>query len=167
MKSGRKRTNLGADAEARIALGAKRGETAEQVSVALGGATSRATVSRRLRELRGPTKATRTSKVGKSASKKTAPPSVPSSPDDIPDDADLPTLYALLDVTKKALTKAEQDENFVALGQMIRVGAALAETIRKATPPKQADPNDAPDMVALRLSATKKWHEMIDLVADG
>jgi hypothetical protein len=164
MAAGRKRTELGSDVEARIALGVRRGETAAQITRAIGGAVSSRTIGRRVREIRGPVQAHRPSV--RSAPTEAAPASLPSAPDDIPDEASLPDLYALLERCKTALAQAEADRNLPLVGQMIRVASSLSETIRKATPPKQPDPNDAPDMVALRVEAARKWHEMIDLVAD-
>lgn len=163
----RKRIELGKDAEARIALGITRGESVAQVAKAT--AIPPRTVARRMREIRGPMKAPR---AGAKTTPQSAPtsshaPPLPTSPDDIPEGASLPELKGLLDRCKSALTQAETDENLPLVGQMIRVAAQLSETIRKATPPKQADPNDAPDMVALRTEAARRWHEMIDLVADG
>lgn len=165
MGAGRKRTELGSDVEARIALGVKRGETAGEIAKAIGSAVSARTIARRVREIRGPVQSPRPRTSSGSSAEAPAP--LPTSPDDIPDEASLPELYALLERCKTALARAETEANLPLVGQMIRVAAQLSETIRKATPPKQADPNDAPDMVALRVEASRKWHEMIDLVADG
>lgn len=163
--AGRKRIALGSDVEARIALGVKRGETHAQVTKAIGASISSRTIARRMREIRGPVQAHRSGSRPSAPSAHAAP--LPTSPDEIPEGASLPELTGLLDRCKAALTQAELDENLPLVGQMIRVAAQISETIRKATPPKQADPNDAPDMVALRTEAARRWHEMVDLVADG
>jgi hypothetical protein len=165
--AGRKRVELGSDVEARIALGVKRGETHGQVAKAIGASISARTIARRMREIRGPVQAPRHGAKPAAATETRAATPLPTSPDEIPEGASLPELTGLLDRCKSALTQAETDENLPLVGQMIRVAAQLSETIRKATPPKQADPNDAPDMVALRTEAARRWHEMVDLVADG
>lgn len=165
--AGRKRTELGPDVEARIALGIKRGETAAQVSKAIGGSISMRTIGRRMREIRGPVQSPRPGAQLASAPPDTPVDALPTSPDEIPEGASLPELQNLLARCKVALAQAEKDKNIPFVGNMLRVAAQLSETIRKATPPKQSDPNDAPDMVALRVEAARKWHEMIDLVADG
>lgn len=166
--AGRPRTHLGPDVERRIVEGIKRGETGKQIAVAIGSVVSASTVERRVREIRGPVQTPRTKRAKAPTRKSTAQPvSVPTSPDDIPEGASLPELVGLLERCKAALKQAETDKNLPLIGQMIRVAAQLSETIRKATPPKQADPNDAPDMVALRAKAAEKWHQMVDLVADG
>lgn len=140
-----------------------------QIAAAIGGAVSPATVSRRMREVRGSVKTPR----GRSSAASTgAPPTtdaapLPASPAEVPEGATLPELQSLLTRCKVALTNAEASENLPLVGQMIRVAAQISETIRKATPVKQVDPNDGPDMVALRVEAARKWHEMVDLVADG
>lgn len=130
--------------------------------MAVGGVVSARTIGRRMREVRGPVKA----RTGSKPEPLDAAP-LPAAPDEIPEGASLPELLGLLERCKTALAQAEADKNLPLVGQMIRVAAQLSETIRKATPPKQVDPNDAPDMVALRVEAARKWHEMIDLVADG
>jgi hypothetical protein len=108
---------------------------------------------------------TATSAKPKRAARSPVASTLPTSPEEIPDAASLPELLGLLERCKKALALAENDQNLPLIGQMIRVAAQLSETIRKATPPEPADPNDAPDMIALRVEAARKWHEMIDLVA--
>jgi len=175
----RKRAELGAESETRIAVGIHRGETAEQIAAALGGSVSSRTIGRRMREIRGPVQSPRPGAKSPAAEVVYSPPprdresrpdvagNLPASPDEIPEGASLPELLSLLERCKSALASAEADKNLPLVGQMIRVAASLSETIRKATPPKQVDPNDAPDMVALRVEAARKWHEMIDLVADG
>ncbi len=170
----RRETKLGAAAEARIAEGVQRGERAEDVAAALGGVVSLSTVGRRMRKLRGPLKAPRynaksatTRRRNKSATTTKVEPPLPTTPEEIPEGASLPELTRLYARCETALAQAEKAENLPLVGQMIRVAAQLSETIRKATPPKQADPNDAPDMIALRAEAARMWHEMIDLVADG
>lgn len=163
--AGRKRTELGPDVEARIASGIQRGETAEQIARAIGTSISSRTIGRRMREIRGPVQSPRPGAAP--VPPPSAPAPLPTSPEDIPEGASLPELMSLLERCKTALGQAEFEKNLPLVGQMIRVAASLSETIRKATPPKQADPNDAPDMVALRVEAAKRWHQMVDLVADG
>jgi hypothetical protein len=119
-----------------------------------------------MREIRGPVQSPRPG-APVPASVKAAQAPLPASPEDIPEGASIPELMSLLERCKSALKQAEDAANLPLVGQMIRVAASLSETIRKATPPKQADPNDALDMVALAAEVRRRWHEMVDLVADG
>lgn len=162
--AGRRRIALAPDVESRIAIGVQRGEPAQQIAAAIGGGVSPATIGRRMREIRGPVQSPRP-KAKSTIAASDVP--LPVSPDEIPEGASLPELTKLLERCKAALSSAEKAQNLPLVGQMIRVAASLSETIRKATPPKRVDPNDAPDMVALRIEAARKWHEMIDLVAEG
>lgn len=159
----RKRTELTPDQDARIVSGVKRGDTAEQVAAALGGVVSSRTIGRRMRELRGPIASRASSAPTPDVGR---PPPVPTSPDEIPDGASLPELADLLRRAKALLADAEDEKNLPLAGQMIRVCSQLAETIRKATPPEQADPNDSPDMVKLGADVEKRFLKMIDLVAE-
>lgn len=165
----RNRTELGPNVEARILSGVKRGETAAQVSAALGGVVSRATVGRRMREVRGPVAAPRVSVASKPAPS-AAQVAVDEVPEEVPEDTPLGQIDAWLALVDEAIDKVgpgSADENLPLFGQLIARASALSETRRKATPPERADPNDSPDMVALRAEAARKWHEMIDLVAEG
>jgi hypothetical protein len=159
----RTRTELTPDQDARIAEGVRRGETAERVAAALGGVVSGRTIGRRMKELRGPI-VSRASSSSPSEARPVDP--VPTSPEDIPDGATLPELADLLRRAKVLLAAAEDDENLPLAGQMIRVCGQLAETIRKATPPTQADPNDSPDMVKLGAEVEARFFKMIELVAE-
>lgn len=165
----RKRTELSADVEARIEALMRSGGTAEGIASQLraeGVALSRATIGRRLRELRGPVATRATTKVAPPSAPDSEPP-LPTSPEDIPSDASLPELADLLRRAKVLLAEAEAAKNLPLAGQMIRVCSQLAETIRKATPPERPDPNDSPDMVALGKQVAERLHKMVDLVAKG
>lgn len=165
----RKRTELGPDVEARIAALTTQGWPAERIAsdpiVSAAGVSGR-TIGRRMRELRGNVSSRAVSKASVVPPPDSSPP-VPTSPEDIPDDASLPELADLLRRAKLLLAAAEAEKNLPLAGQMIRVCSQLAETIRKATPPERPDPNDSPDMVALGKQVAARLHKMVDLVAKG
>ena len=93
-------------------------------------------------------------------------PELPRTPDDIPEGATLPELQELMTRCKAALSSAEAEDNLPLVGQMIRVAASLAETIRKATPPERPDPNDNPDFQKLGAQVAERLHKMIDAVTE-
>ena len=158
----RKRIEIGASAEGQIRALMTRGGTVESITASLhaSGLTgvSKATVARRMAEMRS----------GGATRPPPPPPEsepeLPTSPEDIPSGASVPELANLLDRCKAALAQAEADQNLPLVGQMIRVAASLAETMRKATPPERQDPNEHPDMVKLGEEWEARMHKMIDLV---
>lgn len=169
----RKRTELGPDVEDRIAALTTRGGTAESIAadpiVSAAGVSAR-TIGRRMRELRGSVSSR--AAVPETAPSPVSPPppppaSVPTSPEDIPDNASLPELNDLLDRAKALLEEAETTKNLPLAGQMIRVCSQLAETIRKATPPEPPDPNASPDMMAKGRETRERLHKAVDLVIRG
>lgn len=164
------RMQLGEAGDARLRALTRAGGTAVSVSATLraeGWPVSRATVQRRMQELRGKVRPGRpNAKPQRPVAPVAAPEAtpLPSEPEDVPDGASLPELAALLERCKAALTAAEDEGNLPLVGQMIRVAAAITETMRKATPPARPDPNDSPDMVALGKAVAERVHEMIAMV---
>lgn len=166
----RKRTALTPEQDARIEAGIRRGETADQVAAALGGVLSSRTIGRRMREIRGPVTSRATQRGPEGApptSRPTSTTSLPSAPEDIPDDASLTQLDGWIEMAEEAIELARNGGNLPLLGQLLRVVTALAETRRKATPPAKPDPNDSPDMIKLGAEVAARLHEMIDIVARG
>jgi hypothetical protein len=131
---------------------------------------SRATLARRMREKRGavgPPQVQGPRAKPKPADLAVSGDPLPEDPDEIPEAATVPELTQLLARCNEALRKAEVAGNLPLVGQMIRVAASLAETIRKATPPERADPNEHPDMVDMGKRVAERLHKMVDLVAKG
>lgn len=165
----RKRSDYGPVVTARIEALTAQGWPAYRIAqdpVVLAAGVSSRTISRRQQELRGPVGPRAGSKAMTPPAPDSAPP-VPTSPDDIPSDASLPELADLLRRAKALLGEAEAAKNLPLAGQMIRVIASLAETIRKATPPERPDPNDSPDMVSMGRLVAERLHKMVDLVVKG
>lgn len=158
----RKRTELSPLHEARLVALAGAGRTAEEIAAALAaeGVTglSRATVARRLLDLRGAQrvrgKASRPAPVE-------APP-LPATPEDIPEGTDLETIERWLETAERMARKAEADGNLAGLGAMGRLAKGLLEAKRRATPPTPPDPNANPDMVALGAEVAKRLHKLVD-----
>lgn len=164
----RKREEFGTDGDAMLRQLLERGGTAATITAALKGAgyvCSTATVGRRMREIRGT--------VG--APRKDAPPidgdegdAMPTAEDLIatidalPEDASLSNLESLMRDAKHALRDAQAAKNLPLVGQMIRVCAGLAETIRKATPIPPPDPSLNPDFIAAAKRAREGLLKLID-----
>lgn len=171
----RPRTELGHAIEAKIGAMARAGKTAEEIAAQLkaDGAkgVSRATIGRRLRELRGKVRVGRVATKKRSSSPRPPPsepqpPSteleLPESPDQIPDDLSIDTLKKLFQKANNAADHALGKNDLATFGSMGRLVTALGEAIRKATPPEKPDVNDQPDMIAAAERARKKLHELVD-----
>lgn len=178
----RHRDELSARAEKLIAELAGRGATAEVIAKQLRAkklaVVSARTIGRRLRELRGNVRAGRVSKKSSSSSTKTdraaaldkaldAEPDValPSSPESIPEGLGLEVLHRMRKKAERAANAAMHAKdlaNFAAMGRLV---TSLNAEIRKATPPKQDDPNENPDMRELAEEVGGRLHKLIDQVA--
>lgn len=173
----RKRTDLGARVEKKIAALLARGGTAESIAKALraGGFTgvSARTIGRRMRELRGDVAPKRVSATaarraeyatteGAAApdSRDDAP--LPTTPEAIPEDTDLAQIERWLERAESMGKKAVTLGDLAAMGQMGRLTSALLEAKRKATPPEKQDPLDQPDMLAAAARARAMLHKYID-----
>jgi hypothetical protein len=166
----RPRTQLSASTNATIESMAATGGTAETITKALKArgvrGISRATVGRRLRELRGKVR------VGRVGAKQSAPPpppesetadiDLPASPEEIPDGLSLDVLRALFRKADRAASEALSRKDLATFGAMGRLVTALSEAIRKATPPEKVDPNDHPDMLSAAKRAREKLHRLVD-----
>jgi hypothetical protein len=163
----RKKMPLDAD---RIVALMSVGRTAEEITAALvaeGAQVSRATITRRMRELKGKAKAAKADRAKARRAAAPAPvemPPLPKSADDVPDDADPTTLDWWLAKAEELARQAETVEDFDTFGKMGRLAATLLEHRRKAQPPPEVDPNDTPDMVALGAQVAERLHRMIDQV---
>ncbi len=155
---------------ARMRAGERAGKSAKVIAAELTKAgvegASAATVSRRLRELRGQPAKLRTLK-GEAPKRavQTAPtaeaPPLPETPEDIPDGTDVSTLDHWIEVAKRNGATAETEKNLAGIGAMGRLVATLLEHRRKATPDPKPDPNEHPDMVAAAKRAREDLHTLI------
>lgn len=158
------------DADRIVAL-MSTGKTAEEIAASLcasGVKVSRATITRRMRELRGRTKAAKAERASARLAAAPAPqgmPPLPKTADDVPENVDPSTLEWWLAKAEELARQAETVEDFDTFGKMGRLAATLLEHRRKATPPPVQDPNDDPDLVALGAQVVERLHRMIDQVA--
>lgn len=183
---GRTKTTWGADVEERIRQGIARGRTAAEISRELSAAgikgASRATIDRRMRELRGKSAPPRVPRARASAPPKVdaapspapstppvpspdeAPP-LPSSVDDVPEEVDLTTLDRWIVMADNAGRVAEAMGDLAGIGAMGRLLARLLADKARFAPPKVEDPNDHPDMKMMGARCVERMHDLIDKVA--
>lgn len=176
----RKPNELGASANAKIKALMQRGGTAESIARELAAAgvkgASRATVGRRMRELRGNVRVGRVRATKKTARAPVEPdlpvesdtledPPLPTNAEEIPEGLSLALLYRLRAKAEAAGEHALKRKDLATFGAMGRLVTAVSEAIRKATPPAPPDPNEHPDMLALAERVRKDLHELLDKVA--
>lgn len=146
---GRKRIELTPTLEAEIKARTARGESAQVISTALGGALSTATIERRQRELRG------------GASPKGVPPASAALegadvPEEVPEGTPLVMIDRWIARVEKGAAAAEAQGNLPALSSLAMRAASLAEARRRAMPLPKVDPNENPDMKALAAWGEKE-----------
>lgn len=164
----RKRSELGPGTEARIVALMRAGGTADSIAAQLGAEgvkASRATIGRRMQELKGKVSAARAERFQAAPPVEAAP--LPPSADDIPEGASLEMLDRWLATAKRMGEIAESEGDLDALATAGRLSVSLLEAKRKATPPTRPDPNDNPDMVKLGGEVAARLHKMIDQVTTG
>lgn len=169
----RKRTEFGKAVDTRIVALMRAGGTAESISSQLASegveGASRATIGRRMTELRATVRAKR-AKAMKAAAKpsseskpsKASP--LPTSPDEIPEGADLETLNEWLETAKRMGKVAELEGDLQAIARAGRLVTSLIEAKRKAAPPTKPDPNENPDYRALAEEVEARLHKLADEV---
>lgn len=164
---GRKRIDLGTDADARILAMMRRSATATEVAQALSAATGRTvsprTAQRRMTELRGREQDERRERV--QARAPASAPRVDEVPDAVPDDAPLELVNKWIAKVEAAAEAAETEGDLRTFATIAAKLVTLLEHRRKATPPPVADPNEHPDMVALAEDVRERLHKMIEQVA--
>src|SRR3990167_2387134 len=174
---GRKRIDLGHDAEGQIRALMARGGTVESITAALteGGVAgvSKATVARRMAEMRqgvnAGVAARREERAGTAAPAAVSPPpasepALPASLDDIPEGTGLDTYDRWLERAERMAVDAEIEGDLKAIGNAGRLVGLLLEAKRKATPIPKSDPNDNVDMVKLGAEVAERLHKMVDPV---
>lgn len=165
---GRKRIELGPDANAQIVAGMVRGTSADELALQF--KVSPATMKRRMRELRGKVPEAREKVVAqKIAAPPVTPRAQPSAPavDDASDveafgDATLKQIDEWLAVAKRKAEEAAATQNAEEHATYMRMVISLLEARRKATPPPKIDPNESPDMIELAKQAREKLHNLAD-----
>jgi hypothetical protein len=175
----RKKNELGDVTTDRIVALMRVGATAEVVYKTLRAEgvkkISLATIGRRMKELRPRAKKARAETLAKKAGAKAAPPAssakartiprpMPTSPEEIPEDADVSDFDVWLTNAKSMADAAYAEGDLDGFGKMGRLTSMLLEAKRKATPPKPPDANERPDMIAARERARTAFHELIKRV---
>lgn len=161
------------------------GGTAVSIAKDLGGKVTDRTISRRMKEIRGPKNVSRPRKIpphdpngpmlprppsiaprpAPVAARDAPPPSsgeLPPSPDAIPEGTDLVTLERWLVTAERMGAAAEKRGDLASLAAAGRLTASLLEAKRKATPIPRADPNEHPDFVAAATKARALLHRYLD-----
>lgn len=170
----RKRHEFGKAIDKRIVALMRAGGTAESISTKLASegvdGASRATIGRRMTELRDSVKGARAKAMTKardssepSLKEKTKTP-LPSSPDDIPEGADLETINEWLATAKRMGKVAELEGDLAAIARAGRLVTSLIDAKRKATPPAKSDPDDNPDYRSLAEDVEARLHKLADEV---
>jgi hypothetical protein len=170
----RKKTSWGAAHERTFASLAKQGLTAGEIAARLTAdgcpGASKATVGRRLRDVRGVVRA-RKANAGPRSALAEAKPDAPAADDgaaDVPTDpeeleaAPLAQLEWWLVEVKAAFEAAKVDRNVAAQASLAARATALLEARRKAAPPEREDPNAYPDLVAAAASCKAKLRARLD-----
>lgn len=165
---GRKRIELGPDANAQIVAGMVRGASADELALQF--KVSRPTMQRRMRELRGKVPEAREKAVAQkmvtpstlSRAAATAPTDDDASDVEAFGDATLKQIDEWLAVAKRKAEEAAATQNAEEHATYMRMVIALLEARRKATPPPKIDPNESPDMIELAKQAREKLHKLAD-----
>lgn len=176
----RKPMDLGPRTEKKIASLMKRGGTAESIEKALRAAgikgVSRATIGRRMRELRGSVAAPRVSADAArrahyaSPEQSAEPPApdsqseedMPTTPEAIPEGAHIAQIDRWLKRAEVMGQKAAELGDVAAIGQMGRLSKSLLEARQKAEPLDKNDPKEQPDWLAAAARARVLLHRYID-----
>jgi hypothetical protein len=163
---GRKRVELSSADEAEIATRSARSESVRTIESALAGRVSRATIDRRVRELKAGTPQKRSRRPGgiPAAPPTPKPDSVDAEdiPVNPPDGTPLETIDRWLARVELAATQAEKTGNLQAISSLSMRAASLTEARRKAMPLPKPDPNDDPDMIEMGALAEKRLFQLID-----
>jgi len=93
-------------------------------------------------------------------------PDLPRSPDEIPEGTGLEAYDRELARAERMADGAELEGDLKATGNAGRLVGFLLDAKRKATPKPVADPNAAPDMVALGAEVEARFLKMVDLVLE-
>jgi hypothetical protein len=92
-------------------------------------------------------------------------PLTPTTP--IPEDAPLAAYDWWVEESRQAYMKAKASGNTAAAATWARVSSQVLEARRKATPDKEADPNESPDYIRLAEQVEAKLLELVDKVLAG
>lgn len=154
----RKRKPLDSD---RIVSLMRAGRTAEEIAAALsedGAEVSRATVTRRMRELRGQVNAGRASAL---AANVVPPPVVDEVPDSIPENAPLEIVDKWIPKVEAAAEAAEVEGDLSAFASLTAKLVALLDHRRKAAPPAAKNANDDPELRKLAPLVRERLRRLV------
>jgi hypothetical protein len=169
---GRKRIDLGAGSQAKIALMMSGGHGPERIAAELG--VSLATAKRRMSEVKGVVTevkgdARRERRAAAPAAPAARAPTPHADLDTNDDDAPVIPEGSSLEQIDKWLKVAEEEAALAATDddpdnhiKWVRLAASLLEARRKAAPIPKADPNENPDMIEAAAAARKRWHDLAD-----
>lgn len=165
---GRKRADLGNDAEARIVASMVRGDSAVVVARTLG--CSLATAKRRMAELRKGVPAARAEKraavvrepAARAEKRAAVAEPLPDPDGEIPEGTTIEQIGKWLRLAEEEIAAGKGEPDTIA--KMVRLAATLLALRVKATPAPKADPNDNPDFVAAADRVRKRWHDLLDKV---
>jgi hypothetical protein len=151
----RKRKTIDGDRIVALMRGGRTAEKIAEVLAAEGVHVSRATITRRMRELKGKANA------GRAAARVTPPAQVDEVPDVVPDGTELAIVDKWIPKVEAAAEAAEAEGDLTAFASLTAKLVTLLEHRRKAAPPPRADPNESPDMVAAAKRAREMLHRLI------
>lgn len=154
----RKRNELGASTEARIVALMKAGGTAESIAAQLGaeGVTaSRATIGRRMQELRGQVNAGRAERAAVIGGEVTMP-----SPESIPDGTPVEEVDGYITRLNTQAMVAEADGDIDSFTKCLRMIKDYMTVKIRLTPPRKPDRNDEPDTIAEGAAAVAKLEKL-------
>ncbi len=160
----RKKTELGADADARIVQLMRAGGTVDSIQAVLakeGVKTSRSTIGRRVNDLKTGRIKAAIATVGP-ITQNGASSDADHTNGSVPDDSHIkdPLDRLLAKVDRMAIV-AEEAADFAGLAQAARLSAQLLESKRKSAPLPTPDPNESPDMVKLGAEVAERLEKMI------
>lgn len=171
----RKRNNFTQSTQARILALMGAGGTADSIAKQLTAegveGASRATVGRRMRELEGLERKSAPRRPPASSPRAPADASLgageialPETPEDIPAGTALEMYDLWLKRAEEMYEDAQGRKDFDGVVKAGRLSQMYLEGKRKATPIKEDDPNDHPDMIAMGARVATELHKLIDKV---
>lgn len=161
---GRKRIDLGPDANGRIEAMLNAGMASDAIARQL--KISPATVRRRVAELKGkvPPKFPTLASAPAPSPNLTPADQDAAPPDDeqVPDGTSVSQIKAWLEIARERAAEAAGRNDVDNHVKYLRLAATLLEALRKATPVPKPDPNEHPDMVEAAARVRERWHKLAD-----
>lgn len=162
--AGRRRKYVDGDRILALMTAGKSGDDITATLQAEGWTVSKATVVRRMRELRPQVQSARAAR---------APAPADSSSEDLPegevalDGASVAQLDRWIRQAEVAIDKAEAAGDLGLMSNLLRTADSLAKTRAKVAPVTPPDPNAHPDMIAAAKRAREMLHKLVDSAVEG